>query len=150
MNERIGVVPAPLEVETKARVWRRVRCRSQKGRGKRIETGILEGQPREGFNAASLVNGAPFYYAPPFDDSYFVLIVPPSSIWQPFIPPLSLSSRTNKSKHYRPCREYLLREDEYTSGLWLKRWKRFSFGLNLFEEGLLWEIWIYFFYINMI
>lgn len=91
MNERIGVVPAPLEVETKARVWRRVRCRSQKGRGKRIETGILEGQPREGFNAASLVNGAPFYYAPPFDDSYFVLIVPPGSIWQPFIPPLSLS-----------------------------------------------------------
>lgn len=72
-------------------------------------------------SAASLVNGAPFYYTREHHPST-ILISPSLSPRAAYGSPLflslslSLSSRTNKSKHYRPCREYLLREDECTPG----------------------------------
>lgn len=66
MNERIGVVSAPLEgrVETKARVcWRRVRCRSQKGPSQKNRDVSWRGREQPGrVSEASLVNGAPFHY----------------------------------------------------------------------------------------
>lgn len=150
MNERIGVVSAPLEgrVETKARVCRRrVRCRSQKGRAKRIETYLGGAVSSQGGLARPLWSMGPLF-------TIHANTTLPRFLFRPHCPPeqhmaalyssslsIFLSSRTNKSKHYRPCREYLLREDEYMSGLWLETFCiRFeSFQIPFKDEGL-WDI----------
>lgn len=99
-------------LETKARVCRRVRCRSQKGRAKRIET-YLGGLARPLWSMGPLFTIHASTTLPRF---LFRPHCPPEQHMAALYSSLSLSSRTNKSKHYRPCREYLLREDECTPG----------------------------------
>lgn len=127
-------------LETKARVCRRVRCRSQKGRAKRIET-YLGGLARPLWSMGPLFTIHASTTLPWF---LFRPHCPPEQHMAALYSSLSLSSRTNKSKHYRPCREYLLREDECTPGQNARNvFIRFeSFQVPFADEELLWEIWI--------
>lgn len=125
-------------LETKARVCRRVRCRSQKGRAKRIET-YLGGLARPLWSMGPLFTIHASTTLPRF---LFRPHCPPEQHMAALYSSLSLSSRTNKSKHYRPCREYLLREDECTPGQNARNvFIRFeSFQVPFADEGVLRDI----------
>lgn len=129
-------------LETKARVCRRVRCRSQKGRAKRIET-YLGGLARPLWSMGPLFTIHASTTLPRFlfrphcpPEQHMAALYSSLSLQQDkqvqALSTLSRISITRRRVHARP-----------------KCSKRFSFGSNLFRfpsrmkgYGILWEIWI--------
>lgn len=130
-------------LETKARVCRRVRCRSQKGRAKRIET-YLGGLARPLWSMGPLFTIHASTTLPRFlfrphcpPEQHMAALYSSLSLQQDkqvqALSTLSRISITRRRVHARP-----------------KCSKRFSFGSNLFSfpsrmkgyYGILWEIWI--------